>query len=308
MKPSITEKKIAILLPCHNEEITIASVVKKFRKHLPKAEIYVYDNNSTDQTVAVAKKAGAVVVQEKNQGKGYVVRRMFAEVDADIYLMADGDDTYDVPSASKLIDHLVSNNLDMVVGRRIQAAKDSYPAGHRFGNALFNFILRLVFKSTFQDIFSGYRVFSRRFVKSFPALSGGFDIETELSVHSLEMHLPVDEIPTPYYERPEGSFSKLSTFKDGFKVSLRIVRLFKEVNPLLFFGLIGLGFALLAGILALPIVLNFMKTGLVPRLPTVIGITGLILLACLSLVSGIILDSVSVGRKKMKRLFYLNVK
>ncbi len=308
MKTFKGDQKIAILLPCYNEAITISSVIKKFHAILPQAIVYVYDNNSTDQTASIAKKAGAVVVKEKYQGKGHVVRRMFSDIEADVYVMADGDDTYDASYAPKLIQHLMDHKLDMVVGKRIQADADSYPSGHRFGNALFNYILKLIFKSTFQDIFSGYRVFSRRFVKSFPALSGGFDIETELSVHSLEMYLPVDEVPTPYYERPDGSFSKLSTFGDGFKISLKIVRLFKEVKPLMFFGLISIFLAFLAGILGIPVVLDFLRTGLVLRIPTVVAVTGLLLLSCFSLASGIILDSVSMGRREMKRLFYLGAR
>ena len=228
--------KIAVIIPCYNEEVAIPDVIKAFRKELPKAEIYVYDNNSKDKTIEVAKKAGAIVRSEYGQGKGNVVRRMFADIDADIYVMIDGDHTYHAPSVNKLINKLKDENLDMVVGCRKATEQESYRSGHRFGNKLFTTFVAMLFGQSFTDILSGYRVFSRRFVKSFPCMSGGFEIETELTVHSLDMKVPVAEVDTPYASRPEGSESKLSTYKDGIRILWMIFMLAKEIKPFLFFS------------------------------------------------------------------------
>jgi len=300
------EFSLAVLIPCFNEEAAIYDVVQALKHQLPGSKIYVYDNNSTDNTAEKARTAGAIVHFEPRQGKGNVVRRMFADIEADVYLMIDGDGTYDIKSAPRMIEALVLEKLDMVVGVRVEQTDSAHRCGHKFGNLIFNKVLALFFKSNFKDIFSGYRVFSRRFVKSFPALSSGFDIETELSIHSLEMNLPVREIETPFFERPLGSFSKLSTFKDGFRILRRMVFLFKEVEPLAFFGVFFILLAALSLILGYPIVIEFLKTGLVPRFPTAILSMGVMLLAFLSLTCGLILDSLSYSRREAKRLKYLS--
>jgi glycosyltransferase involved in cell wall biosynthesis len=296
--------RIAVLLPCYNEGGAIFNVVQSFKETLPTAAIYVYDNNSTDDTAAEARAAGADVRHEPRQGKGHVVRRMFADIDADIYLMADGDGTYDVASAPALIQLLCDQHLDMVVGARQEQCAKAHRVGHKLGNNVFNIALRILFKSPFKDIFSGYRVFSRRFVKTFPALTSGFDIETEMAIHALHLHIPFAEVETPFFERVEGTQSKLSTFKDGFKILWRMLYLFKEFKPMLFFG--GVSFVLLvaATLLAYPLVRDFLATGLVPRFPTAVLCTGMALGAGLSLVCGFILDSVSRMRKEMLRLAY----
>jgi glycosyltransferase involved in cell wall biosynthesis len=299
--------KVAVLLPCYNEGNAIFDVVRSFKDALPSAEIYVYDNNSTDNTRSQALAAGAFIRQENKQGKGHVVRRMFSDIDADIYLMADGDGTYDVASASSLIELLKDQHLDMVVGARQEQTSSAHRPGHKFGNSIFNFALRILFKSPFKDIFSGYRVFSRRFVKSFPALTGGFDIETEIAIHALHMNMPFVEVETPFFERADGTQSKLSTFKDGFKILWRMIYLFKEFKPMPFFGGIASLLIILAGVLAYPLVLHYLQTGLVPRFPTAILCTGLTLVGFLSMVCGFVLDSVSRMRKEMLRLTYLNV-
>ena len=242
-----SSKKIAVLLPCYNEAAAISDVVKAFKASLPEADIYVYDNNSTDDTAEVAKNAGAIVRHETQKGKGNVIRRMFADINADIYLVADGDLTYDASAAPRLIEKLITDNLDMVVGTRIDNKQsDIYRSGHRFGNTLFNRVVQFLFGNRFTDILSGYRVFSKRFVKSFPALSRGFDTEVELTIHSLELRLPVAEIPTEYAARPEGSESKLRSYRDGFRILLRILLMLKEARPLFFFGMIGLLFMLVS--------------------------------------------------------------
>src|SRR6201747_708089 len=238
--------RIAVLVPCFNEEAAVAIVVADFRKSLPAAEIFVYDNNSSDRTIAVAREAGAQVRGERRQGKGHVVRRMFADVDADIYVLVDGDATYDAASAPRMIDLLLSDHLDMVVGLRVDQAEAAYRRGHRTGNWMLTSFLASVFGQAFKDILSGYRVFSRRFVKTFPVLSDGFEIETELSVHALELALPVAEIATPYYARPEGSFSKLNTWRDGFRILGTIIKLYRSEKPLRFFSVIGLLLALVS--------------------------------------------------------------
>lgn len=300
-----TRPSIAVLLPCYNEEAAIAQTVAGFRAALPDATIYVYDNNSSDRTVEVAAAAGAIVRCERIQGKGAVVRRMFADVDADVYVMADGDATYDAASAPALVARMLDEQLDMVVGSRVGEAAAAYRRGHRFGNALLTGMLARLFGRSFTDILSGYRVFSRRFVKSFPVLSVGFEIETEISVHALELKMPVAEIDTPYFARPEGSASKLSTYRDGWRILRTIATLYRIERPLWYFGGVGALLALIAVILAVPLCITYAETGLVPRIPTAILITGLMILAALCLFSGLILDTVVRGRREVRRLAYL---
>jgi glycosyltransferase involved in cell wall biosynthesis len=297
--------RIAILVPCYNEEKAIAQVVTDFRAALPQATVYVYDNNSQDRTVEVAQAAGAVVRRELHQGKGHVVRRMFSDVEADIYVLVDGDATYDAPSLRGMIGRLLEDRLDMVVAARVDQEVAAYRPGHRAGNWLLTSFVTLVFGRAFSDILSGYRVFSRRFVKSFPVLSGGFEIETELTVHALELELPVSEVETPYYARPEGSASKLNTWRDGFRILWTIVKLYRSERPLHFFSAIAAVLAIIAIVLAIPIVATFLQQGLVPRLPTAILATGLMLAALLSFVAGLILDTVTRGRREIKVLAYL---
>ncbi|MEE8394279.1 MAG: glycosyltransferase [Rhodospirillales bacterium] len=306
------QPKIAVLLPCYNEEVTIGAVVGDFREALGDCDIYVYDNNSTDRTAEEAAGAGAMVRAEPRQGKGNVVRRMFADIDADVYVMADGDGTYDAAKAPKMIDLLVGSNLDMVVGTRVEMDGGEggpnggpYRPGHRFGNWLFTRNVALLFGQRFTDILSGYRVFSRRFVKSFPAISSGFEIETELSVHCLDLGLPVGELQTPYKSRPEGSSSKLGSYRDGLRILGAIFMLFKENRPLLFFSLMSLLLAAVSVVLAAPLLVTYLETGLVPRFPTAILSTGIMILAFVSLTCGLILDSVSRGRREAKLLAYL---
>lgn len=301
-----TQPRIAVLVPCYNEEAAVATVVADFRKVLPAAEIYVYDNNSRDNTAAVAREAGAIVRSERRQGKGHVVRRMFADVEADIYVLVDGDATYDAPSAPRMIDKLLEEHLDMVVGLRIDQSQAAYRLGHRTGNRMLTGFLSSTFGHAFKDILSGYRVFSRRFVKSFPVLSDGFEIETELAVYALELSLPVAEVETPYYARPEGSFSKLNTWRDGFRILGTMLKLYRSERPLRFFTVIGILLALAAITLAIPIVVTFIETGLVPRLPTAVLSMGLTIVAMLSVSSGLVLDTVTRGRREMKMLAYLS--
>jgi glycosyltransferase involved in cell wall biosynthesis len=299
------QPRVAVLVPCFNEEAAVASVIADFRKALPAAEIFVYDNNSSDRTVAVARGAGAEVRSERRQGKGHVVRRMFADVDADIYVLVDGDATYDAASAPRMIDALLSDHLDMVVGFRVDQVAAAYRPGHRTGNRMLTGFLSSVFGQSFKDVLSGYRVFSRRFVKSFPVLSDGFEIETELSVHALELALPVAEIETPYYARPAGSFSKLNTWRDGFRILGTILKLYRSEKPLRFFTAIGIFLILVSIGLAIPIIVTYLEEGIVPRLPTAVLSTGLIILAVLSGSSGLVLDTVTRGRREMKLLAYL---
>lgn len=308
MSSDFSRYRVAVILPCYNEEAAIAQTVASFRAALPGAVIYVYDNNSTDRTVDVACTAGAVVRRETHRGKGHVVRRMFADVEADIYVLADGDDTYDAASAGALIAKLLEEGLDMVVGSRLTTYEgQAFRRGHRLGNDLLTGCLGLFFGRTFSDILSGYRVLSRRFVKSFPALATGFETEIELTVHALELHMPSAEIVTPYKARPAGSASKLRTYRDGWRILLEILKLFKEERPLAFFSIIAATMALTALILAYPIFITYLDTGLVPRFPTAILSTGLMILASLSLVCGLILDTVTRGRCEMKRLIYLSL-
>jgi len=303
----VASPKIAVLLPCYNEEAAIGATVAGFRAALPGATIYVYDNNSRDRTREVAAKAGAVVRTERQQGKGHVVRRMFADVDADVYVMADGDLTYDPTAAPKMVGSLLNEQLDMVVGTRRHEEKEAYRGGHVLGNKLFTGLLSGMFGRSFTDIFSGYRVFSRRFVKSFPVLSSGFEIETEMSVHALELRMPVGEVETIYAARPEGSQSKLSTFSDGWRILKTIVTLYRVERPRLFYGGIGALLLLLALILSAPLVQTYMKTGLVPRIPTAILVTGMTIIAVLCFFTGLILDTVTRGRREVRRLAYLSL-
>ena len=298
-------QRIAVLLPCYNEEAAIAATVEGFRKALPGATVYVYDNNSRDRTREVAAAAGAVVRTESQQGKGCVVRRMFADVEADVYVMADGDLTYEPTSAPEMVRQLITENLDMVVGARRHDVADAYRGGHVLGNRLFTRLLTRLFGRSFTDIFSGYRVFSRRFVKSYPVLSQGFEIETEMSVHALELRMPVGEIETRYLARPEGSHSKLSTFRDGWRILKTIVTLYRIERPVLFFGTIGAVLVLAALVLAIPLVFTYIETGLVPRFPTAILATGMTIVAVLCFFAGLILDTVTRGRREMRRLAYL---
>ena len=303
---AVERHRIAVLVPCYNEEKSIATVIADFRAALPHAAIYVYDNNSTDRTVHAAEQAGAMVRREQRQGKGHVVRRMFTDVEADIYVLVDGDATYDAPSVQGMIEKLFDDRLDMVVAARVDQEKAAYRAGHRTGNWLLTSFVTLVFGRTFSDILSGYRVFSRRFVKSFPVLSRGFEIETELTVHALELELPVAEAETPYYSRVEGSDSKLNTWRDGFRILWTIMRLYRSERPFQFFSAIAFFLAAVAIILAVPIAATFLREGVVPRLPTAILVTGLMLAAALSFMSGLILDTVTRGRSELKLLAYLS--
>lgn len=296
---------MAVLVPCHNEEATIANVVQDFRHHLPTAVIYVYDNSSTDDTAQVARDAGAQVFSEPLVGKGNVVRRMFADIEADLYLIVDGDGTYDASAAPRLIRHLVTHGLDMVNCARASSDAGAYRPGHQWGNQLLTGLVAKVFGNRLSDMLSGYRVLSRRFVKSFPALSTGFEIETELTVHALELRAPIGELTAPYLSRPKGSSSKLHTVRDGLRILRLIVHLVKEERPLQFFtiGFCVLAFASIA--LGIPVVTQFIKTGLVGRLPTAVLATGLMILAFLALFCGLILDTVTRGRRELKRLLYL---
>lgn len=296
---------IAVLIPCYNEAPSIGKVVADFRHALPDARIYVYDNNSTDRTSEMAATAGASVRRERRQGKGHVVRRMFSDVDADVYVMVDGDGTYHAPSARAMIEKLLHENLDMVVGCRVEQSLAAYRTGHRFGNAMLTGFVGWLFGDQFQDILSGYRVFSRRFVKSFPALSAGFEIETEITVHALELKVPIGEVDTPYGARQPGSVSKLSTYSDGLKILLLILSLYRREQPVRFFGIVSIFLALIAGVLIWPLLITYLETGLVPRLPTAVLCTGLVLSALLSFCCGLILDTVTRGRQELRRLVYL---
>ncbi len=297
--------RIAVLLPCYNEELTVAECVAGFRRALPTARIYVFDNASTDRTAFMAQAAGATVIREPNKGKGHVVRRMFSEVDADVYVMADGDGTYHAPSAPDLIRELLRERADMVIGARAGIGQNAHRKGHAFGNTLFNFLYRNLFGRQFTDIFSGYRVFTRRFVKSFPALSTGFETETEMSVHAGELALPVIEIETPYGKRPEGSSSKLRSVRDGLRILDTFVRLWKATRPAQYYGAVAAMSAITGIGLAIPIVLTWLETGLVPRLPTAVLSMGLVIIAALLATCGMILDSVARARVEAKRLAYL---
>src|SRR5580704_9471378 len=300
--------KIAVLIPCHNEEQTIAHVVESFRSALPAATIYVYDNNSRDSTARVAAQAGAIVRPEPMQGKGWVVRRMFAEIEADFYVLVDGDDTYDASIAPEMLALASDRRLAMLVGRRVAASSGAYRPGHRWGNRMFTRSVSLLFGSSLEDILSGYRVFSREFVKSFPAFSGGFEIETELTVHALTLGLPVAEIATVYKERPDGSASKLNKYTDGTRILWMIFTLAKNSEPFVFFSIWSLVLLVASLVLAYPVVATYLETGLVPRFPTAILATGLTISAMVLFACGLILDTVTKGRREMKLLQYLNAR
>jgi len=301
--------KIAVLVPCYNEEATVKKVVEDFKKSLPEADIWVFDNNSKDKTSEIARKAGAIVQFVTLAGKGNVVRRMFADVDADVYVMVDGDATYDAPSAPKLIQKLIDENLDMVVGCRVEKTTDNnnYRPGHRLGNRLLTGSVQKMFGGNFTDMLSGYRIFSRRFAKSFPAESRGFEIETELTVHTLEMKMPYGEMATPYFERPVGSESKLSTYKDGIKILKMIVRLYSNERPSRFWAIIGGFFVLVAAILMVPVLIEYIDSGLVQRFPTVIVASGLAIIGILCGTIGLVLRTVTKGRNEAKHLSYLKI-
>jgi len=300
--------EIAVILPCYNEEAAIGKTVRDFRAALPTAKVYVYDNNSTDRTVDAARDAGAIVRSEMRQGKGNVMRRMFADVEADIYVLADGDDTYDASVAPALIKKLVEEGLDIITGRRVHSDAAAYRAGHLWGNRMLTGLTAVMFNVKLGDMLSGYRVMSRRFVKSFPFTAEGFGIETELTVHAVRLLMPMAEVDTAYKERPVGSVSKLSTYRDGFKILFTIAQMLREERPLLFFATIAVLFAAVSVAFGTSIVIEFARTGLVPRLPTAILATGLMLVAFLSLMSGLILDTVTRGRWANKRLAYLSMR
>ncbi|HSE28652.1 MAG TPA: glycosyltransferase family 2 protein [Gemmatimonadales bacterium] len=302
MKPDI-----AVLIPCYNEAQTVAKVVTDFQRALPGATILVYDNASTDATASIARAAGAVVRSEPLRGKGNVVRQMFADIEADVYVLVDGDDTYEAGSAPEMVRRLLGESLDLVNGARVPVGTDAYRPGHRFGNRLLTATIAMLFGNRLTDLLSGYRVFSRRFVKSFPSLASGFEIETEFSVHALQLRMPLCEIPTPYRERPEGSVSKLATWRDGFRILRTIVALVRSEKPLAFFGGLAVVVALASLGLGIPVVVEFARTGLVPRFPTAILAAALMIIAFLSFSCGLILDTVSRGRVEAKRLSYLAI-
>jgi len=299
--------RVAILVPCYNEEAAIAKVVEDFRAALPDAIVYVYDNNSRDQTVARAREAGAVVRTETRQGKGNVVRRMFADIEADIYVLVDGDDTYDAGASPRMIAQMVSDGADLLTARRIHTDAAAYRTGHLLGNRMLTGLTALLFNVHLTDMLSGYRVFSRRFVKSFPFTAEGFAIETELTVHAVRLMMPMTELDTRYKERPLGSVSKLNTYRDGLRILGTIGYLVREERPLVFFATIALLFAAVAALIGAPVVSEYVQTGLVPRLPTAVLATGLMVIACLSLTCGLILDTVTRGRWEAKRMAYLAI-
>jgi glycosyltransferase involved in cell wall biosynthesis len=306
--PNLADLRIAVILPCYNEEQAIVKVINEFKDALPEAVIHVFDNNSTDRTAEFARTAGASVAHVELQGKGNVVRRMFADVEADIYLMTDGDCTYDVSVARQLVDKLLAENLDMVVGNRVDRGEaENYRRGHRFGNQMLTGSVRRIFGGEFSDMLSGYRVFSRRFVKSFPALARGFEIETELTVHALELRMPCGEVKTKYGSRPDESESKLSTYRDGFRILKTIGRLYMVERPLEFFSIISFILAVASIVFAIPVFQEYFATGLVPRLPTALLATGMMLSALLSFGCGLLLDNVTRGRQELRRLSYLSI-
>lgn len=299
--------QVAVLIPCYNEEMAITKVVRDFRSALPGAVVYVYDNNSKDQTAALARAAGAVVRTEMRQGKGNVVRRMFADIDADIYVLVDGDDTYDAAASLSMIASLTENSADLVTARRVHSVADAYRPGHVLGNHLLTGLTALLFNVCLSDMLSGYRVFSRRFVKSFPFAAEGFGIETELTVHAVRLKMPMTELDTRYKERPAGSFSKLNTYRDGLRILGTIGYLVREERPLAFFSVIAALLAVAAGIMGSSVVLEYAHTGLVPRLPTAVLASGMMVIACLSLTCGLVLDTVTRGRWEAKRMAYLSI-
>lgn len=298
-------QKTAVIIPCYNEGKAIAKVVKDFKKVLPEAEIYVYDNNSDDDTAAQARRAGAIVRREPRQGKGNVVRRMFADIEADIYVMSDGDETYDIKKTPLLVKELRENNLDMVIGSRKEVDLAAYRVGHRSGNLVLTKLVQHFFAYRLEDMLSGFRVFSKRFVKTFPAQSPGFEIETELTIFALSSKMPIKEVETDYFARPAGSFSKLSTVKDGLRILRTIVMLIKEERPLLFFSMLAAVFALLTLICGVPLIELYLETGLVPRLPTAVLTAALMVCSVVSMLVGFVLDSVANSRKEARRQAYL---
>jgi len=297
--------RVAVVIPCYNEEAVIGSVVEDFRKNLPDAQIYVIDNNSIDDTAGAARRADAYVIHEAQKGKGNAVRRAFAEIDADVYVMTDGDGTYDATRAPEMVDALVHEHLDMVVGTRHTDSEDAYRKGHRFGNKMLNRVLRFLFEEKFEDILSGYRVFSRRFVKTFPALSAGFEIETEMSIHAIHMGCPTKEIATQYFDRGEGTASKLNTYRDGLRILFTMLMMFRHLRPLAMFLAVSCVLLVLTLVLGLPVVFHFLETGMVPRLPTAVAAAGLMVMSVVTFVTGIILDSITYSLKTNKRLAYL---
>ena len=297
--------RVAVIVPCYNEALTIAAVVARAREAMPAVTVYVYDNNSSDDTAAIARDAGAVVANERYQGKGNVVRRMFADIDADIYVMVDGDNTYDLEAAPALIAAMREQSLDFLNGSRVDTHADAYRAGHRFGNRMLSGLVQWIFGHQFSDMLSGYKIFSRRFVKSFPAESQGFEIETELTIHALELRMPCAELPTRYGVRPQGSSSKLSTWRDGLRILYMISRLVKDERPFQVFGTVALGFALASLWFGVPLVAEYASTGLVPRFPTAILATGLMLVGVMSFSMGLVLDTVTKARREARRLAYL---
>ncbi|EFA9213863.1 glycosyltransferase family 2 protein [Escherichia coli] len=304
----MSNKKIAVIVPCYNEAQAVYKVVSDFRKSLPAADIYVFDNNSTDETAAVASEAGAIVRHVGYKGKGNVVRRMFADVDADIYVMVDGDDTYEAAAAPKMIEHLLNDNLDMVVGTRVENGDEkTYRPGHRFGNKMLTGTVSKIFKGSFSDMLSGYRVFSRRYAKSFPSHSHGFEIETELTIHALELRMRIGEVQTAYGERPEGSVSKLSTYRDGIKILRTIIQLYAYERPLFFYTMIALFMATISFILGVPLIDEYLQTGLVPRFPTAIAAASVMVMGMLSLICGVISHLITVSRRETKYLAYLSI-
>jgi len=305
MSVASEQPRVVVLLPCYNEAAAIGDVVRQFREALPDAEIYVYDNNSTDDTCAIAQAAGAIVRTERRQGKGQVVRRMFAEVEADIYLLADGDGTYDATAAPRLIEALEADRADMVTGVRVKRGENAYRAGHEFGNRLITGAVRMIFGENTADMLSGYRAFSRRFVKSFPAMSKGFETETEFTVHALDLQLPITDVPTDYFDRPDGGQSKLSTFQDGFRIMVKIFNLFRHFRPLPLFGGVGAVLLAIATVLAVPVLGEYLQTGFVPRLPTFIFAVSLAITGLLGFASGFILDTVATNHREMKRLAFV---
>jgi glycosyltransferase involved in cell wall biosynthesis len=303
--PGLLAPRVAVLIPCFNEAAAIATVVRDFRAALPDATIYVYDNNSTDGTANLAADAGAVVRVERLQGKGNVVRRMFADIEAEVYVLVDGDGTYDAASATSMVDLLLTESLDMVNAARVATTDLAFRPGHVFGNKLLTGTVAVIFGDRLKDMLSGYRALSRRFVKSFPALATGFETETELTVHALELRLAVAEVPTPYRDRPAGSASKLNTFRDGFRILRTIFFLIKEERPLQFFSSVAAALFVFSIVLGWPLVTTYLATGLVPRLPTAVLATGAMILSFVSFISGLILDTVTIGRREIKRLHYL---
>jgi glycosyltransferase involved in cell wall biosynthesis len=301
---------VAVCVPCYNEALTIAGVIDGFRRHLPGCQVYVFDNNSSDGTAQVARQNGAEVYLVQHQGKGNVVRRAFADVEAEVYILVDGDGTYDAAAAPAMVSKLLTERLDMVVGCRQEDTSDrgeKYRSGHRFGNLMLTTVLATMFGGRFTDILSGYRAFSRRYVKSFPALSSGFETETELTVHALELRMPCGEVDTLYGSRPEGSESKLSTYRDGFRILKTMLRLYMAERPLKFFSLIALMLLLLATAIFTPVLMEYLQTGLVRRFPTAILSTGIVIVSLLSAVCGVIQDNVTRGRHEAKRLLYLSI-